>query len=151
MKNGAVFVMKSNRIVIRKLKTTTTSFLEVQRDHSVKLWQYSGEHTKRPESDLQLISISYYSSTLEIIRRREFTKGEMVNDFVYEHHPRLRLPTLQRKQRIPSVRICVDGNLKGQKIFYSRKGFIKSGEGSRDGQPYDFSYDYRRKPKFDDE
>lgn len=143
--------MKSNRIVIYKLKKPTTSFLETQRDRTVKLWQYSGEHTKRPDSDAQLISVNHYSSTLEIARRQEFVKGQMVNDFVYQHHPEGRLATLQRKQRNPSVRVCIDGKLKGEKIYYSRKGFIKSGEGFLDGTPYEFTYEYRRKAKFDDE
>lgn len=154
MNNGTVTVMKSNRLVMHNLKTTSTGFIETQRDGSIKLWLYSGEHTTRPNNDTNLMSINLYSQRLEIVRRQEYAKGEIINDFVYEYEPRpgrFRLNKRSNQHRIPSVRHCVDGKLKGQKLRYSRKGFIKSGHSVQEGTHYEFVYEYRRKAKFDDE
>jgi len=144
--------MENNRLLIDNLKSRTTAFIEVQRDGAIKLWQYSGNHAKKPDSDAQLISINLYSKSLAITRRQEFSKGQMINDFVYEYasNPEGKRK-LKRPRRTPTARYCVAGNLEGEVVQYSRKGFIKSGTAIRNGTPYEFSYDYRRKAKFDDE
>jgi hypothetical protein len=150
MKYGTVIEMKKNRLVIYKLKKATTAFIEVKQDGTVELCQYSGEHKERPKKNDGLIAINYYSSTLEINRRTEYSGGKMVNDFIYRHSPSRHSP-LQRKRRIPAIRICIDGKLKGEKLLYARNGFIQSGRALRDDRPYEFVYEYRRKAKFDDE
>lgn len=151
MKDGTVTTMENNRLLIDNLKSRTTAFIEVQRDGAIKLWQYSGVHTKKPESDAELISINLYSKSLAITRRQEFSKGQMVNDFVYEYTAAPSGSRLTRPRRTPTARYCVAGNLEGEVVQYSRKGFIKCGTAIRNGTPYEFSYDYRRKAKFDDE
>jgi hypothetical protein len=148
MKKGTVTVMKGHRLVSHDLKKPTTSFVEYQEDGSVKLWQYTGEHTSRPDS-AQLKSINYYSSSLAITRRQVFEKGRIINEFIYEYAPRT--TKLRGSQRIPSTRICVAGSLEGQKLHYTAKGFIKSGEAVKEGIPFEFVYEYRRKARFDDE
>ena len=152
MKKGTATIMTKDRLVVYNLKKPVTAFVEVQSEGVVKLSQYSGEHVKRPDSDAELISINFYTPTLAITRRQEFAKGQMVNDFVYEYpSQRRRAPLRKKDPRIPSSRVCVDGRLKGEKIKYSRKGFVKSGDAFRDGTHYTFAYEYRRKAKFDDE
>ena len=149
MKSGIVTVMYKNKLVINNLKNPSTAFIEVQRDGNVKIWQYSGEHSKKPENDSQLLSINLYSKKLALIGRQEFVKGQMVNDFFYEYETRGR-STLSKKSRMPTSRYCVTGEREGERIYYSRKGFIKSGTAVRNGMPYEFKYEYRRKAKFDD-
>jgi hypothetical protein len=146
--------MNNNRIVVHNLRKPTTAFLEVQPDGTAKLCQYTGEQSKQPETDATLISVSYYDSSLKITRRQEWAKGKMVNDFMYEYHhqpSRLLARNRSSSQRIPSTRICVEGKLQGEIIDYNRKGFVKSGKAFREGTPYEFAYEYRRKAKFDDE
>jgi hypothetical protein len=150
MKSGTLTTMQSNRLLIDNLKTPSTAFIDVQRDGAVKLWQYSGVHAKKPDSDWQLISINLYSKTLAITRRQEFSKGQMVNDYVYEYSP-VGASKLRKPRRTPASRYCVAGKLEGEVIQYSRKGFVKSGVATRDGIPYEFTYEYRRKAKFDDD
>src|SRR5436190_2779929 len=148
MKSGIVTVMYKNKLVINDLKHPSTAFFEVQRDGSVKLWQYSGEHSKKPENDTLLLSINQYSKKLALIGRQEFLKGKMVNDFFYEYETRR--TKLFKTPRIPSSRYCVTGEREGERVQYSSKGFIKSGTGFRNGIAYEFKNEYRRKAKFDD-
>jgi hypothetical protein len=150
MRWGTVTTMEKNRLMIDNMKQPATAFIDVQRDGSVKLWHYSAVHTKKPDGDTQLISINLYSKSLAITRRQEFAHGQMINDYVYEYGAQSG-KKLKRPGRTPTTRYCVGGNLEGEVVQYSRKGFIKSGTAIRNGTPYDFSYDYRRKAKFDDE
>jgi len=149
MKNGIVTVMYKNKLVIHDLKSPSTAFIEVQRNGSVKLWQYSGEHSKKPESNAQLLSVNQYSKKLALIGRQEYAKGQMINDFFYEYAPRGR-SALFRNSRIPTSRYCITGQRASERIYYSRKGFVKYGTAVGNDIPYEFQYEYRRKARFDD-
>ena len=153
MKNGVVTVMEKKRLVIDTIKGRSTAFLEVQPSGIIELRLYSGKHSKIPENDNQLISINLYTKSLAMIRRKLFAKGQLVNDFVYEYGSLEKSSKLHSipRHRMPSSRYCVEGELKGQRIQYSRRGFVKLGNGVRKGVPYQFTYEYRRKAKFDDE
>ena len=150
MRNGITTTLKHNRLLIDNLKTPTTAFLEPQQDGGLKLWHYTGAHLKTPESDAQLISINLYTKSFCITRRQEFSKAELVNDYVYEY-PKQDVPNkIRRPRRLPWVRYCVAGKAEGEVVKYSSKGFVKSGQGVRNGVPYEWTYEYRRKAEFDD-
>lgn len=151
MRNGTTTTLKHNRLLIDNLKASTTAFLEPQRDGGLKLWQYTGTHVKKPESDWLLISINLYSKSLSITRRQEFQRAELINDYVYEYPSQHIHQKIRRPRRLPCVRYCVAGTTEGEMIKYSSKGFVKSGQGVRNGVPYEWTYDYRRKAKFDDD
>ena len=153
MKKGVVTVMEKNKLVIETLKDRSSGFLEVQRNGIIELRLYSGEHVKKPDEDTLLLSINQYSKSLAIIRRKLFSKGILVNDFVYEYGSREKVSKLGSMplHRMPSSRFCVAGELKGQRVHYSSRGFVKSVTGVRKGIPYQFTYEYRQKAKFDDE
>jgi hypothetical protein len=151
MRNGTTTILKHNRLLIDNLKTPTTAFLESQRDGGLKIWQYTGSHNKKPDSDWLLISINLYSKSLAISRRQEFQRGELINDYVYEYPSQHAHHKIRRPRRLPCVRYCVAGKLEGEVIKYSSKGFVKSGRGVKNGVPYEWNYDYRRKAKFDDD
>jgi len=151
MKHGTLTTLRRNRLLIESLKSDTTAFFEVQSDGNVKLWQYSGVHEEQPKDDAKLISINLYTKDLAITRRQEFSNGQMTNDFVYNYSLLNSKSKLRKQNCIPSFRYCVDGKLEGECIQYSRKGIAKSGKGLRNGIPCEFTYEYRRKAKFDDE
>jgi hypothetical protein len=153
MRNGIVTVMEKDRLAIDSINGRSTAFLEVQRSGVIELHLYSGQHVKKPDNDNLLVSINQYTKSLAIIRRKLFAKGKLVNDFVYEYGTREKSSKLHStpRHRLPSSRYCVAGDLKGQRIEYSRRGFVKSGTGVRKDIPYKFTYEYRRKAKFDDE
>jgi hypothetical protein len=157
MKKGIVAVMKGNRIVVHNLQFTTTSFTEIRADGTVALRQYSGEHEKRPETNAQVLSINVYTQDLSLKSRTIFRKGEEVNEYIYRYNQPERRSTLEsksnrsRKSRIPSLRICIGGEDDGEVMEYTRKGLVKGGKGTRNGDPYEFAYDYRRKARFMDE
>lgn len=150
MKSGVVTTIRSGRIVIDDLKSPRTAFVDVLKDGTIKLWQYSGHHAKKPEGDVHLVSINLYSKSLALLRRQEFLKGEMINDFVYEYNERAGTK-LRKPVRLPISRSCLVGEREGEIVQYSRKGFIKSGKSVRNNIPFTFEYEYRRKAKFDDE
>ena len=149
MKSGIIMVMYKYRLVIHNLNNPTTGFIEMQSGGNIKLSLYSGEHSKIPETNSQLTSISYYSENLTLISRQEYVKGQMTNDYLYEY-PTTRRSVLSRHRRFPKSRYCVSGKRAGERIYYSHEGFIKSGTATCKGIPYEFRYEYRRKATFDD-
>src|SRR5579859_2068650 len=106
MAKGTVTVMEKHRLVTKSLKNTTSSFTELDPDGRIKLWPYTGDHAKRPTSDAQLLSVNLYSRTLAITRQQEFSKGQMVNDYMYAYSPETQRARLRRKDRIPLARRC---------------------------------------------
>lgn len=150
MKSGVVTTIRNGRIYIDDLKSPRTAFIDASRDGTIKLWQYSGDFLKKPENDVQLISVNHYSKSLNLLRRQEFSKGEMINDFIYQYNE-MSPPKRSKHARIPVSRSCIAGEREGEILRYSRKGFIESGSSVRNSIPFTFHYEYRRKAKFDDE
>lgn len=146
MKSGVLTVIRNNRIVIDDLRSPRTAFIDVLRDGTIKLWQYSGPHSTKPESDAHLLSINLYSKSLTLLRRQEFSNGEIITDFIYKYNTKS-----PQTGRLPVSRLCVVGEREGEEVHYSTKGFITSGNSVRNGIPFNFDYEYRRKAKFDDE
>jgi hypothetical protein len=152
MKKGVVTVLSKNRLAIDSPQGRSTAFIEVKQSGIITLRHYPGERSEKPDGDNQLGSINHYLKTLAIVRRQTFLHGVISNDFIYEYTSIKGTSKLRStRHRIPSARYCVDGPLKGEKIQYTRRGFIKCGSALRDGSAYEFVYEYRRNAKFHDE
>ena len=149
MKRGFVITMHKNRIIADNLEGTKTAFIDVLVDSTIELRHYYGNQSKKPEANSQLFSLNTYSSSLALLRREELNEGSVVNVFTYQY--KNKNGRIRKVKRLPSSRSCISGECQGEYINYSRNGFIKSGKSARLGIPYDFTYEYRRKAKFDDE
>jgi len=141
MNKGTITTMKHDRLIINNLKTTTSAFIQKLADGTVQLAHYAGEHQTRPEGNSQLLAVNYYSRNLTLLRRQDYKNGNKINEYVY---------TYEGTKRIPIRRDCVEGNSMGESLNYSSEGFVRSGSGTRNGIPCEFTYMYRKRARFDD-
>jgi hypothetical protein len=148
IKRGIVTTIENDKVIIDDLNSPRSMFI-VLAESGIELWQYSGQHSKKPADKSQLMSINHYSKSLAIFRRHEFSKGELTNVYLYAYLDQSKSSSKARRR--PISRSCIAGERVGEVLYYSRKGFIKSGKGIRNGIPFNFNYEYRRKAKFHDE
>jgi glycosyltransferase involved in cell wall biosynthesis len=152
---GTKISLKKDRLVLHQLEGPSTAFIHPNANGGFKLYFYNGEHAKEPEEKTVTI-ISTYSKDMRLYSRAEYTKGELVNEFLYDYQTEKKSRRLSKlpgrsHARIPITRTCVRGKKQGSTLQYNYKGYIESGSYTLDGNLIRFKYHYRKNAKYDDE
>ncbi|CAL3966239.1 unnamed protein product [Diplocarpon coronariae] len=153
---GTVYALKKNRLVIRSMDETSTSFFHIRPIiGDFKLCKYSKLLDKEPEKPTDLQSVSHFSKDMILKSRTEYGKEGLINEFKYDYAKKVTGGLLRknRNPRMPLSRTCTAGKDEFQTVHYNRKGFIESGSYvfKDTGSLVRFKYHYRKNAKFDDE
>ncbi len=147
--------MKKNRLIVRSLDATSTSFFHIRPQADFKLCKYSNLLDKEPEGSVSLQGVSHFSKEMILKSREEYGKDGLVNEYQYEYANNVNGGVLRknRNPRIPLSRTCVQGENEFQTVHFNKKGFIESGSYVfKDTESLvRFKYHYRKNAKFDDE
>lgn len=124
-----------------------TCFSVLDVDNTSKLHQYSGLHDSQPENKQALVAVNTYSEKFELVRREEYVKEAVANEFVYEYPSGGSKPA----SRLPTIRTCVKGGLDRQVAHYDDTGYITHGSYYKDSNLVSFKFWYRSGTNFDDQ
>lgn len=143
---GIRTAIQRKKVTIEGLRGPSTGFFKQKPDNNVEFYHYSGRHEIQPETLGQLIAINTYSNKMLLRRREEYTKEAVSNVYTYEYQDGAANGT-----SLPVSRNCVEGDRAGHSIYYDDRGYVTNGSYMKDGNRVDFTYQYRKNARFDDE
>lgn len=151
---GITINIKKSKVIIQGLDGTFTAFRHNERDHTSKIYQYSGEHKTEPKDTKSLKYVNTYSKQMLLQVKQEFKNGKVINEYHYDYQLQSKKGLSLGKSaytKVPLGRRCIQGDNYLQSVQYNRKGLIEAGSYMKDGNLIRFKYHYRKNPQFGDE
>jgi hypothetical protein len=151
---GSIITQKKDRIVVEKYDQTSTAFIHTNATDGFDLYFYAGKLKEEPTTGLTMIT--NFGHDMKLYSRKEFTKGVVTNEFLYDYNSRGGRRQSKHllkwdNPKIPLAKTCISGQDAGAVYRYNYKGHVDSGSYMLNGNIVRFQYHYRKNAKFDDE
>ncbi|KAF2808374.1 glycosyl transferase [Mytilinidion resinicola] len=150
---GNIITQGKSCLIVENYERTETIFIHSSGIEGYKLYVYPGAHKEEPKTGHTMVST--FGHDMKLYSRKEYTKGDVTNEFVYDYN--LRFVRRHSKilkwdnPRIPLAKTCIGGKDEGAVFRYNYKGHVDSGSYLLHGNLVRFQYHYRKNAKYDDE